>query len=223
MKSSKRRLATLSIAVLIGIAYSASAQEPLSTFAFEGVITGFSSIQTTEDGVSGPLETRDGRVLVFAPGDPFTGTLEFFNNPDPFFPPFLGTFLITVRGENFGTAGLVTRSSGGTPNAIGIQSIDGIGTSPFELVDTHAHAEFFLTRSVNFPIEVPSLEDFLGTGTIGIDGNDRFPFDVARFSLTGNITNVRAVPESGPGMLLISVVLASLFLARQRWGSASLK
>jgi hypothetical protein len=223
MKSFKY-LATFTVAVA-GLTTHADAT-PItlnSTFAFQGVITGFSSIQVTVDGVSGPLETPDGRVLSFAPGDRFSGILDFFSVSDPSEPfPFIGTFQITVRGETFGTAGLETRPSGEPPNAIGIRSIDGIGTSPFQLVDTHAHAQFLMTRSVDFPNEVPSIEDFLGTGIIDIDGeisNDP-ALDTASFGLTGNITNVRAVPEPGPGMLLTAVVVASLFVARQRLGQA---
>jgi hypothetical protein len=224
MKTSKPTLAGLLIAVLIGFAHSANADAITlnSTFAFEGLITGFSSFQVTFDGVSGPLETRDGRVLSIAPGDPFSGILQFFSVSDsePF--PFIGTFSITVRGENFGTAGLETRPSGEQPNAIGIRSTGGIGTSPYDLVDVHAHAEFLTTRSVAFPTEVPSIEDFLGTGIIDIDGEipNNPGVEFGGFGLTGNITNVRAVPEPGPGMLLTAVVLASLFVARQRLGQA---
>jgi hypothetical protein len=189
----------------------------ISTFAFQGTITGFSSLQVTVDGVSGPLETPDGRVLSFSPGDPFRGILQFWVDPSGFFP-FLGTFSIIVRGEEFGTAGLVTRPFFAGPNAIGIRSDDGTGSSPYQLVDTHAFAEFLMNRNVDFPNEVPSIEDFLGTGTIDIDGEIRPPLDTAFFHLTGNITNVRTVPEPGPGMLLTAVVLASLFVARQRLG-----
>jgi hypothetical protein len=195
MKTSKTTLTALLVTVLMAIAHSTSATTV--NFTFGGAITGFSSQQTV-NGVTGPLQTPDGKVLSFAVGDPFTGTAFF----DPQGSGFSDVGLdIAVDGEHFvATAPNATSSLTSTGIFISFSPPFG-GSNPFGLEDN------FGTLSDTFG--VGGAFDFNGLGGIGDTG-------FHSFRLTGDITSFQSVPDAGSTATLLSVGLIGVAALRRK-------
>jgi hypothetical protein len=203
----KTSLTALLITLLVGIAHSASAT-PI-TFAFGGVVTSAGSEQVINGVFVGPLAGPS-----FAAGDPFTGTFTY----DPSAPFDQFSFAINLGfGTGIGTTGSFTTAGIMIAQAAQQQ----FAFSPYPLlVDTFA--TLTLSNNSLLPNPIPSnayvnLANYPDQHSVNFSGQTLNGIDnFSDFTLTGNITFIQSVPETGATATLFGLGFILVAALRKR-------